>query len=279
VLGIYSRFFSKPIDEWNGPGTQAEKFRTYYVPILMHFVGGSVLTMVGPVQLLAVVRKKWAFVHHWLGYIIMVASFVAGIGGCSFILLASCVGGRNMDIAFFGYGLSLIICTFPTWYYAPSRHHPSSPLYLALHREWALRLFTLSWGSFFYRVQYYLVITLNNYFIPTSTEEYLRPLDIFFTWSFYVIPLLLTEIHIRNTRNTGNGTADKNGTTGKSGEERNGKTDKSQLYSKVYLFCLVLMNVLLVVTLVSMFRLEPIIKQQLKERGVSFHQWDLKKEL
>jgi hypothetical protein len=94
-----------------------------------------------------------------------------------------------MNIAFFTYGIIFLLYGIIAWHYAYNKNY-------ICHRNFALRTYALSMGSWIYRI-FYMIAGIFGYNINTKKEEdYLRPLDVFFMWGFFIIPLLIAEIYI-----------------------------------------------------------------------------------
>ncbi len=63
------------------------------------------------------------------------------------------------------------------------------------HRAWAIRLFALAIASWLYRIEYGLILTLNDY--RGHTDDFRGWFDYLMAFGFYVPNLLIAEAFIR----------------------------------------------------------------------------------
>ncbi|MBK5927568.1 DUF2306 domain-containing protein [Rhodobaculum claviforme] len=153
-----------------------------------HMLTGAALTVLAPVQVLPVLRRRWPGAHRWLGRAIVALAGVTAVAGLAFIALRGTVGGAMMDVAFAGYGACLLVAAVQAPRFARARD-------VARHRAWALRLFVLAMGSFLYRLHYALwYITTGG---AASRPDFTGAFDIVTMWAFYVPYLLALEVWLR----------------------------------------------------------------------------------
>lgn len=112
-----------------------------------HFATGSILLLLGPVQLIGALRRNVPALHRWLGRLYVLSAGVAGIGGLAFILGKGTVGGTPMNLGFGLYGMLMVLAAAETYRHARARR-------IEAHRGWAIRLFALAIGSWLYRMEY-----------------------------------------------------------------------------------------------------------------------------
>lgn len=155
--------------------------------ISIHMIFGAGLTILAPLLLLMGWTRKWMKTHRILGYVFAVASLLTSIGGLTYVLIHGTTGGTPMNLAFSIYGLFLFIATFKTIQFARQK-------LIKHHNEWALRLFILAMGSWFYRVCYGFYFTLD----PTGsghTDDFHGFFDLLMNFGFFIPPLLLLETY------------------------------------------------------------------------------------
>lgn len=166
-----------------------------YLPafgMYLHFWGGTIIMILGLIQILPVLRNDRLFIlHRLIGTIICIFSIITSIGGNIFIYTVGTVGGMNMDIAFSVAGWLMFLFALMT--YIKARCHDK-----ASHKNWALRLWAMIYSSLFYRITYFMLFAF-GYSFSTSSDFY-RPLDEFLDWWFFVIPLFFMETYIRVSR-------------------------------------------------------------------------------
>src|SRR3954468_5328658 len=70
--------------------------------IAAHFAAGGTILLLGPIQLVSRIRGAAPAFHRWAGRIYVLAAFVAGIGGLTFIAANGTIGGPAMSFGFAG---------------------------------------------------------------------------------------------------------------------------------------------------------------------------------
>jgi hypothetical protein len=153
-----------------------------------HFVAGAILLLLGPLQFIQAIRDHAPAVHRWIGRVYASAALIAGLGGLAFIALKGTVGGTPMDIGFGLYGALTVLAAVMTPYYARQRQ-------FVKHRAWAIRLFALAIGSWLFRMDYGLWLSVTHRLGHTKSFD--GPFDIVMAYFFYVPNLIGAEIIIR----------------------------------------------------------------------------------
>jgi hypothetical protein len=195
TVHIFDTYFINPY--WNNvlPGLDLNLYNQ--IVIGTHFVSGIFLMILAPSQLLSYymmyisVEKTYYFcrlIHKITGYFILIGSFLTSIGGILYIIRNTTIGGFNMSLSFIIYGALFLISMFMTWKEAYYRNFQE-------HKEWAVRLIGLIYASWFYRV-FYIIAKFSGYVFDSKNPiHYQRPLDLFFIWAFYLIPMILIKIY------------------------------------------------------------------------------------
>ena len=159
--------------------------------MFLHMLTGAVLTVLAPLQLVPVLRRRWPALHRGLGRGLAGLAVVTAVAGLAYIGLRGTVGGAMMDVAFAGYGALLLVAAVQAVRMARAGQW-------GRHRDWALRLFVLAMGSFLYRLQYAL------WYIATdgaaSRPDFTGAFDIAAMWTFYLPYLAALEVWLRLRR-------------------------------------------------------------------------------
>lgn len=191
ILAFYFKnAYTGQMAEWNNilPGLYEAGGNTGNIGIGLHFATGGIILILGCVQLLDFIRRKYLPLHKAIGYVYITSSFLAAIGGLSFVLVRGTIGGTVMDIGFALYGILMLVCSVNTVRYALGNNLPS-------HRAWAIRLFALAIGSWLYRMDYGFWFLFAGKLGHTS--EFSGWFDYFMDFWFYLPNLFLAEIFIR----------------------------------------------------------------------------------
>ena len=157
------------------------------ISISSHMIFGALITALAPLQFLMGWSRKWLKAHRIIGYIFTVAAILTSIGGFVYVGIHGTTGGTPMNIAFSIYGLFLLVATYQTIQLARQKK-------IVKHNEWALRLFILAVGSWFYRICYGFYFTLD----PSGsghTDDFNGLFDLIMNFGFFIPPLILLEIY------------------------------------------------------------------------------------
>ncbi|KAG8468245.1 hypothetical protein KFE25_013328 [Diacronema lutheri] len=152
----------------------------------VHWCAGFAVMVLGFIQPLTPVRKRWPAVHRASGHAYCLAALLTSCGGLVFIWTSPklCVGGWNMNVAFSAYGLLLAMLAVGTWVHGRARRFER-------HRNWAIRLWGQGMASLLYRL-YYIGLAAGGYAL-SSEKDFHRPLDSALDWWFFLPNLLVAE--------------------------------------------------------------------------------------
>ena len=199
VFGLYILAFyigaisAGHLDQWNSnlAGLYDKQHLAAMLAMTAHFATGAVILLLGPIQLIGQVRRRWPAVHRWLGRVYVFTAGVAGAGGLVFIASKGTIGGVQMNIGFAGYGVLIVLAAVETYRHARS-------LRFQKHRAWAIRLFALAIGSWLYRMDYGLWLTAAHGI--GHTHAFRGPFDVVMSFFFYLPNLALAELFLRTRR-------------------------------------------------------------------------------
>ena len=193
ILAFYLRAAPAHLARWNGalPSLYEPGHLAATVAIGAHMASGAVVLLLGPLQLVGAIRRAQPAVHRWIGRAFVTVAGLAGLGGLGFILGQGTIGGRPMDMGFGLYGLLMVVCAAQTWRHAAARR-------IETHRAWAIRLYALAIGSWLYRMDYGLWLTLAKG--AGHTHGFRGPFDVVMAFAFYVPNLVIAELVIRARR-------------------------------------------------------------------------------
>ncbi|SER26729.1 DUF2306 domain-containing protein [Neolewinella agarilytica] len=195
VFGVYIlifyalAYFNGNTAQWNStlPGLYDPENPGSTAGIAIHFISGGIILMLGCLQLMEGVRKRYPLIHRVAGRVYVLASIFAALGGLTFIVLKGTIGGSVMNVGFAGYGLLMLLAAVQTIRYARQQQFDR-------HRAWALRLFALAIGSWLYRMDYGFYIGFGGR--EGHTEFFRGWFDYFMDFWFYLPNLVVAEIVI-----------------------------------------------------------------------------------
>lgn len=165
------------------------------IVLVVHLALAFVITVGGPLQLIPQVRNRAPVFHHWNGRIYILTAFVISAGALYMVWTRGVLGGPVNAIAISLNGVLIMICAAMTVRHAIARN-------IDTHRRWALRLFLVVSGVWFFRVGMMFWIIANQG--PVGVGENLDgPFAVFLGYAQYVVPLLVLELYLRTQDRAG----------------------------------------------------------------------------
>lgn len=79
VFYIFASFLAEPVRDWITVQNFSTPVRA--IPMAIHWVGGTTVLLVGPLQLIPCIRANQPALHRWLGRAFMMATFATCAAG------------------------------------------------------------------------------------------------------------------------------------------------------------------------------------------------------
>ena len=146
----------------------------------------------GPLQLIPAIREHYPQFHRWLGRTYIGAAVVSATAGLYMLWTRGTVGDVITDIAISIDGLLIYGCAAMALRYAMARK-------LALHRQWAMRLFLVSSAVWFFRVTLMAWVATTGG-IGIEWETFTGPFVYALGFAQYVVPLALLQAYFAAQR-------------------------------------------------------------------------------
>ena len=143
----------------------------------------------GPLQLIPQVRARFPAFHHWNGRIYMLTAVTSSIAGLYMIWTRGTIGGMIQHIGISLDGVLIIVFAAIALRFAIARK-------IATHRRWALRLFMVASGVWFYRIGL-MGWTFLTGGVGIDFETFTGPFLSFWAFGQYLLPLAVLEIYLR----------------------------------------------------------------------------------
>ena len=179
VALVSFRYFILSPELASGPPL-GQRFAEYITPLLFHAGGGILALALGPWGFWGALRKKYLYLHRWMGRIYLLAVLVGSIAGL--YMAATAFGGLPTRI---GFGM-LGALWLTTGAMAYLRIRQGS---VQVHREWMIRNYALTFSAVMLRVWLPLLIAL-GYEFPQAYATV--------AWLCWIPNLLVAELIIRN---------------------------------------------------------------------------------
>lgn len=163
--------------------------------IASHLLVAFLLMAGGALQLIPQLRTRAPQLHRWNGRLYITSAFVASLGGLYIVWVRGSVGGLWQHIAITLNAILLLLAATFALRNARNRQ-------FQLHRQWALRLFLLSGGVWFFRIGLMFWLAVNQGPVGFDPKTFTGPALITLTFAQSLLPLALLELYFAANRST-----------------------------------------------------------------------------
>jgi hypothetical protein len=161
------------------------------IAVLIHILLAFVISFCGPLQFIPQIRQHYPTFHRFNGRLYIMTSLVISVAAIYMIWSREAIiGGVMGQIGTSLDGVLVIICAIMTVRFAMARK-------ISIHRRWALRLFILVSGVWFFRVIRGFWIFVNDGTSPGTNGNLTGPFDLVLNFAGYLVPLLILECYFR----------------------------------------------------------------------------------
>ena len=161
--------------------------------VASHLAFAVAILVGGAVQLMPFVRRRWPRVHRWNGRAYLFAALVMSVGGLVMVWTRGAVGDLSQHIAISINALLILGCAGMALRHAVARR-------VDAHRHWALRLFLVVGGVWFFRIGLMFWIVVNQGPAGFDPQTFTGPFLTFLGFAQYVVPLAVLELYLRAQR-------------------------------------------------------------------------------
>lgn len=165
------------------------------VAVAVHLFLAFIILVAGPLQLIPLIRARAPTFHHWNGRAYLLTAFVISMVGLYMVWTRGTVGGTAQHIAISINAILIMFCASMALRFAIARQ-------IDIHRRWALRLFMVVGGVWFFRVGLMLWLVINKGPVGFDPKTFQGPFLTFLAFAQYLLPLAILEIYLR-TRDRG----------------------------------------------------------------------------
>ncbi len=156
----------------------------------VHLLLAVLVTVGGPLQLIPQLRRIAPKFHRWNGRFFIPAVFVTSVAGLYMVWVRGTAGDFVQHL-----GVSLNAVLIMTFAVLALRYALARDL--DTHRRWALRLFLVVNGVWFYRVGLMLWLVLNRGPAGFDPKTFTGPFLSFWSFANYLLPLAVLELYLR----------------------------------------------------------------------------------
>lgn len=205
AFGIYILAFygtstaSGDFDRWNEvlPHGYVKGDWTGNLIVGMHVLFAAMLVFGGPLQLLPSLRKVAPGIHRWIGRIYATTAVIVATGGFVMVWTRGAVGDRGQHVSISIQTIYIIIFALLAWRHARARQFDK-------HRRWAIRLFMVVSGVWFFRVGLMCWLVINGRPAGFDPKTFSGPFLTALAVCVYALPvsLLLLELYFYAQKTT-----------------------------------------------------------------------------
>lgn len=155
-----------------------------------HLLFAALITSAGTLQLIPQIRARFPAFHRWVGRSYMAAALAMALSGLYLTLSGRrVVGDLSQHLATEANALLILLCAGMAWRLAVRRD-------FALHRAWALRLFLVVNGVWFFRVGLMLSFILYGGPFGFDPDTFRGPFLSFLGIAQYALPLAVLQLYL-----------------------------------------------------------------------------------
>jgi hypothetical protein len=160
------------------------------VVVGMHLLLAAIIILGGPLQIIPYVRKHARTFHRWNGRLYMTVAVIMSITGLVMVWTRGSVGGMTQHLSISFNAVLILICAVLSLRFAMKRD-------FARHQVWALRLFLVSNGVWFFRIGLMLWLFLFKKPVGFDPITFEGPFLTLLSLSQYCVPLAILELYLR----------------------------------------------------------------------------------
>jgi tetratricopeptide (TPR) repeat protein len=155
-----------------------------------HILFAAVISFAGALQLIPRLRNRFPAFHRWNGRLYLLAAFTQGISGLYLVTSGrKVVGDLSQHVGLWISAALMILCAAMALRYALMRDFKT-------HRKWALRLFLVASGSWFFRVGLFLSFLIFKGPFGFDPNTFTGPFLTFLTFGEFLLPLAVLELYL-----------------------------------------------------------------------------------
>jgi hypothetical protein len=155
-----------------------------------HLALSAFITVAGPLQVIPRLRARLPRLHRWIGRLYIPTALILSLTGLYLIWFKGTVGGTVQHLGTSFNALLIVACSILAWRSARARD-------FVAHRRWALRLFLVVSGVWFFRVGLMFWILANRGPAGFDPKTFLGPFLDILTFAQTLVPLAALELYFR----------------------------------------------------------------------------------
>ncbi|MEX0315862.1 MAG: DUF2306 domain-containing protein [Allomuricauda sp.] len=156
--------------------------------VAIHLLFAVIVMVGGPIQFVPQLRNYAPKFHRWNGRFYLSAAVLISLSGIYMVITKGTISGLIGDISVSFNGVLILTFAYLALKNAVKRKFDA-------HRKWALRLFLVMAGVWFFRVGLMFWLFINGGPVGFDPETFRGPFLVFLGFGQYIIPLLILELY------------------------------------------------------------------------------------
>ncbi len=158
------------------------------IAVGMHLLLALVVLIGGPLQLIPQIRSKAPKFHRVNGRMYIFTAMILSLGGLFMVWTRGTVGAEIGKYSISLNAILILAFAFLTVYYAIKRN-------IKVHRRWAIRLFLVMGGVWFFRVGLMLWLMIHQAPVGFDPKTFEGPFLTFLGFAQYCVPLAFAQLY------------------------------------------------------------------------------------
>lgn len=155
--------------------------------LVAHMLLAFLITAAGPLQFVPQIRRRFPIFHRWTGRVYVTVAVLISLGAL-YLVWARGMAGLIPGIGISINGVLIIVCAVFAVRAVLARR-------IAEHQRWALRLFVMASGVWFFRIGFGFWFVVTEGAMPGVGPMLDGPFDYFLIFGNYLVPLAVLEIY------------------------------------------------------------------------------------
>jgi uncharacterized membrane protein len=165
--------------------------------LALHLGLAAVITAGGPLQLIPRIRARAPAFHRWLGRAYLIVALVTSVSALYLVWVRNAGSGSVIQEL----GITLDAALIMTCGAMALRHALARRF--AAHRRWALRLFLVVSGVWFFRAGVFFSLIVNHGPFGFDPDTFQGPFLNFLSFADSLVPLAILELYLRRQAEAG----------------------------------------------------------------------------
>ncbi len=156
----------------------------------IHLLFAAIIIICGPLQIIPQIRNYVPTFHRFSGRLYIFTAIILSFSGLIMVWTRGTVGGMTQHISISINAILIIISAIFAIHYAMKQDFKT-------HRIWALRLFLLVNGVWFFRVGLMFWLLINGGPVGFDPDKFEGPFLTVLNITQYTLPLIILELYLR----------------------------------------------------------------------------------